>query len=140
MRAPGGGSALEKMTMFISERDAAPRPGASVAIASGEDAPSGLSLHHRSGSAEVSKGVGIASSDKGVEASGIRFGVEVRVGVPADATWCEAGLGSPGRAVPKTSGDGRGLGGASDLRAPPCSRGPRPPHAGGGGRVCAGGS
>ena len=85
---------------------------AGMDVAAGEDGLFGVSLHHRRGSADVSKGGKVELSGHGVGVSGAWGKGGVYVDVQAEATWYEADFTSSLRGVLKqdVSGHGYALG------------------------------
>ena len=85
---------------------------AGMDVAAGEDGLLGVSLHHRRGSADVSKGGKVELSGHGVGVSGAWVRDGVYVDVQAEATWYEADFTSSLRGVLEqdVSGHGYALG------------------------------
>ena len=87
---------------------------AGLDVPAGENGLLGVSVHHRLGSANVSRGGGIELSGSGAGVSGTWFGFDAYVDVQAETTWYEADVSSMTRArgtlKKEASGRGHALG------------------------------
>ena len=81
---------------------------AGLDVPAGENGLLGVSVHHRLGSANVSRGGGIELSGSGAGVSGTWFGFDAYVDVQAETTWYEADVSSTARGTLKKDVSGRG--------------------------------
>ena len=81
---------------------------AGLDVPAGENGLFGVSVHHRLGSADVSRGGDVKLSGSGAGVSGTWFGDAAYVDVQGEVTWYEADLGSIARGTLKKEASGRG--------------------------------